>query len=155
MAEAERAAIWSPLRQLRYLFRHALLRDAAYSMQLQAHRRELHALALDALESLYAAELNFHYPELAYHSEQAALVDKARYYLRQAADSARDAYQNADSLDYYSRALNLVPGDELREHFVLLVERVLLHRRLGNSSLEAVDLDRLEQLAGQLNDEAC
>jgi predicted ATPase/class 3 adenylate cyclase len=155
VAEAERAAIWSPLKELRYLFRHSLLRDAAYSMQLQVHRRELHALALKALESLYSGELNFHYPELAYHSEQAALVEKARRYLHRAADSARDAYQNAEALDYYSRTLNLVPVNELREHFVLLVERVMLYRRLGDRNMEAADLDRLEQLAQQLNDEAC
>ena len=110
VSEAERASIWSPLNELRYLFRHALLRDAAYTMQLQAHRRSLHALAVEALEGLYANELAFHYPELAFHSEQAALVDKARFYLRRAADAARDAYQNTEALDYYTRNLHLVPG---------------------------------------------
>ncbi len=53
VAEAQRASIWSPLNKLRYLFRHALLRDAAYSMQLLAHRRQLHTVAAEALESLY------------------------------------------------------------------------------------------------------
>jgi len=34
-----------------YLFRHALLRDAAYEMQLPADRARLHALAIDSIES--------------------------------------------------------------------------------------------------------
>src|SRR5207237_7934605 len=32
--QVESQAIWSALNELRYLFRHALLRDAAYDMQL-------------------------------------------------------------------------------------------------------------------------
>ncbi|HEX8992755.1 MAG TPA: AAA family ATPase, partial [Anaerolineales bacterium] len=79
VSEAERASVWSPLNELRYLFRHALLRDAAYTMQLQAQRRRLHAMAVEALEGLYPKELAFHYPELAFHSEQADLVEKARF----------------------------------------------------------------------------
>lgn len=36
-----------------YLFRHALLRDAAYQLQLPADRAALHALALEIIEGLY------------------------------------------------------------------------------------------------------
>jgi class 3 adenylate cyclase/tetratricopeptide (TPR) repeat protein len=155
VSQAERASIWAPLNELRYLFRHSLLRDAAYSMQLQLRRRRLHALALEALEGLYANEMSAHYPELAYHSEQAALTDRARLYLRRAADSARDAYQNAEALDYYSRTLILAASDELQERFNLLLERVMLYRRLGDRNGEAADVDQLDQLAGQLDDESC
>ncbi|MBI2920950.1 MAG: hypothetical protein HYY18_07685 [Planctomycetes bacterium] len=35
-----------------YLFRHALLRDAAYQLQLPRDRERLHALALEAIEAL-------------------------------------------------------------------------------------------------------
>ncbi|HEX8990541.1 MAG TPA: tetratricopeptide repeat protein, partial [Anaerolineales bacterium] len=154
VSEAERASVWSPLNELRYLFRHALLRDAAYTMQLQAHRQRLHALAVEALEGLYANELAFHYPELAFHTEQAALVDKARFYLRRAADAARDAYRNTEALDYYTRDLNLVPVVELRERFALTQERAMLFQRLGNWDLQAAELDVLEELAQQLGDPA-
>src|SRR5688572_33394762 len=76
--EAEKAAIWAPLNEIRYIFSHGLLRDAAYAMQMQARRRELHGLAVEALEHLYADSLSHHYVELAYHAEYAELYQKAR-----------------------------------------------------------------------------
>lgn len=51
--EAERQAIWSALDELRYLFRHALLRDAAYNMQAQERLKGLHQLAAETIETLY------------------------------------------------------------------------------------------------------
>ncbi|KAF0247056.1 MAG: hypothetical protein FD180_173, partial [Planctomycetota bacterium] len=35
-----------------YLFRHALLRDAAYQLQLPGDRARLHGIALRAIEAL-------------------------------------------------------------------------------------------------------
>ena len=71
VAEAEAAAIWSALTELRYLFKHVLLRDAAYDMQVRARRGGLHQLAGHALETVYADDLPPHYGELAYHYETA------------------------------------------------------------------------------------
>ncbi len=152
VTEAARASIWSPMSQLRYIFRHSLLRDAAYSMQLAARRRELHGIALAALEMIYNDELTFHYPELAYHGEQAADVEKARFYLRKAAETARDAYQNAQAVDYYTRTLSFMSEDELAGRFDLFVERALLYRRLGDRMSEASDLGSLDQIAEALGD---
>src|SRR5262249_12568585 len=58
--QAETMVIWSALSDVRYLFRHALLRDAAYEMQLQERLRELHALAGVAMGNVYAYELPLH-----------------------------------------------------------------------------------------------
>ncbi|CAG0991012.1 hypothetical protein PLCT2_02471 [Planctomycetaceae bacterium] len=38
-----------------YVFRHAIVREAAYQLQLPGARAQLHALAADALEALYGA----------------------------------------------------------------------------------------------------
>ncbi|MBK8021066.1 MAG: tetratricopeptide repeat protein [Chloroflexi bacterium] len=53
---AEREAIWSALDEIRYLFRHALLRDAAYDMQAQERLKALHRLAAEAIESIYGPD---------------------------------------------------------------------------------------------------
>jgi len=42
-----------------YLFRHALMRDAAYQLQMPAERSRLHALALDVLSELAGADAGF------------------------------------------------------------------------------------------------
>jgi len=58
-----------------YLFRHALLRDAAYGLHLPSARGALHALALELLEALVAAEPQSAGPmalELADHAQSAA-----------------------------------------------------------------------------------
>jgi predicted ATPase/class 3 adenylate cyclase len=153
MENAERASVWSPLNEIRYIFNHALMRDVAYSMQLQARRRELHGLALGALEDLYRDELHRHYGELAYHSEQAALVKPARLYLRKAGDAALDTYRNLEAIDHYGRALALVPDEDHQERFDLLLKRVEAHRRRGDRDLQSSDLDALENLARNLGDE--
>ena len=73
VAAAEQAAIWSSLNQLRYLFKHTLLREAAYDMQLRTRRRTLHQLAGQALESVYAHDRTPHWGLLAYQFEQAGI----------------------------------------------------------------------------------
>ena len=78
---AEKANIWTPLTEIEYLFRHALLRDAAYSMQLQSRQRELHNLALSAMLTLYADDLELHYGELAFHSEHAGTKIRRKHIL--------------------------------------------------------------------------
>lgn len=105
---AEQQAIWSALSEMRYMFRHALLRDTAYEMQLLARRRELHSLAIVALEHVYAADLAPHYGELAYHAEHSQDPDLQRRYYRLAGDAARSAFATAAALDYYRRLLPLV-----------------------------------------------
>jgi tetratricopeptide (TPR) repeat protein len=52
-----------------YLFVHALVRDAAYDLQMPSERCELHRLAIDAFESCLDAEvLSVHALELADHA---------------------------------------------------------------------------------------
>ncbi len=108
--QAEAEAIWSAMSEIRYLFKHALMRDAAYEMQLRASLRELHALALDALETVYAAHLAPHYSELAYHAEGCQNVAKQALYYARAGEAAAAAYANAAAVDYYERWLSLLTG---------------------------------------------
>lgn len=152
--EAEKAAIWSPLDEVHYLFSHGLLRDAAYEMQMQARRKELHALAVDALEHLYG-EVKNRYAELAHHAKYAELGTKAQKYYLLAGKVAADSYQNHQAVDYYKRALAFTPLDDLHTQFDILIERVELFNRIANRTAQLKDLETLEILARQLNDEQC
>jgi class 3 adenylate cyclase/tetratricopeptide (TPR) repeat protein len=153
--DAERAAIWSPLREIRYIFNHALMRDVAYGMQLQARRQELHALAFEALKMIYADEVDHHYGELAYHSEQAGLTDEACRYLSLAGDAARDRYQNTQALDYYRRALEVVPQAERETYFRLHCECEKILAELGRPEEQSREIEILEALADAEGEPGC
>jgi len=152
VVEAEKASIWGPLDEVRYLFSHGLLRDAAYEMQMQARRRELHALAVDALEHLYS-EASHRYPELAYHAKYAEQGAKAQKYYILAGKTAVDLYQNYQAIEYYKRALAFTPLNDLKTQFDILMERVEVFNRIGHRTAQLKDLQTLELLATQLDDE--
>lgn len=152
VAQAENQSIWIALNELRYIFKHVLLRDAAYHMQLRSRRQSLHGLALLALEQLYADDLSPHYGELAYHAELAQQLEKSRQYLELAGDAASKAYQNNIALKYYSQALAITPPDDLESRYRLVLATVRLHARLGARRDQAQALNQLSDLAQQLED---
>ncbi len=103
--QAESAAIWGSTDEGRYLFRHVLLRDAAYDMQLSSQLRQLHQSAGAAIEEVYAVEASTHANEIAYHYEAAVnLVKAAPWYLR-AGENARDIYASENAVRYFEKAL--------------------------------------------------
>ena len=67
--------------ELEYLFRHALVQDAAYGSLLKQERRGLHAQVGEALEALYPDRREELAAVLAMHFEQAGETDKAIDYL--------------------------------------------------------------------------
>jgi predicted ATPase/class 3 adenylate cyclase len=151
IAEAEQAAVWNPSDDSHYIFSHGLLRDAAYEMQMEARRRELHALAVDALEHLYG-DVKTRYAELAYHAKYAGLNAKAQQYYRLAGQIAAESYQNHQAIEYFNRALAFTPLNDIRTQFDLLIERVEVFNRRADRASQSKDLDTLEKFAVQLDD---
>ena len=151
VAEAEKAAIWSPLDDIHYIFSHGLLRDAAYEMQMQARRKELHVLAVRALEQLYGSSKS-RYAELAYHAKYGDLASKAQTYYTLAGKTAAEAYQNSQAVEYYTRALAFSLSDDLATRFEIVAERLELYSRMGKRDLQWKDLSILERLVQELND---
>lgn len=126
---AEAGQIWSPLSERDYLFRHVLLRDAAYGMQLQAQRRELHERAAHAIEQEYAENLAPHYAALAYHTRQAEDRERERRYARLAGDAAQAAFANEAARAYYTRLSYLL--NEPAEHADVHLQLGLVLARMG------------------------
>ncbi|MBK9926947.1 MAG: tetratricopeptide repeat protein [Anaerolineales bacterium] len=152
VAKAEKAAVWQKLTDIRYLFSHGLLRDAAYTMQMRARRHELHTLAMSALETLYADNLRGHYVELAYHAECADIIQKARTYYTLAGKEASELYQNSQAVDYFSRALLFISTTDLVTRYDLVFERAGVYSRIGKRDLQLKDIELLTKWASQLND---
>jgi class 3 adenylate cyclase/tetratricopeptide (TPR) repeat protein len=99
----------------RYDFHHTLLRDAAYDVQLLAHRRELHRLVARALSDAYSTSCDDHSQELAHHHKRAGDLEPAvslwmRAALRQASIAA-----HAEAIQSFELVLRHLPelGREL------------------------------------------
>lgn len=103
--QAEDQMIWSALSEMRYIFRHTLLRDAAYNMQVEAHLRELHALAGEAIEHIYAADIEPHYADLAYHHGKAGHTEQEFRYARLAGERAAAQFANSQAIEHFQKAL--------------------------------------------------
>ncbi|MGB0386976.1 MAG: tetratricopeptide repeat protein [Ardenticatenaceae bacterium] len=153
VSSAEEAAIWSALNQLRYLFKHALLRDTAYDMQLRAQQRQLHELAAHAIETLYAADLTPHYGQLTYHYGQAQNEAQERHYAKLAGEYAAAQYANDEAIRYFSRTLELTPESYLEARYDLLLAREAVYDWQGKRDAQTQDLDALATLAFTLKDE--
>ncbi len=149
---AERAAIWSALDALRYLFTHALVRDAAYEMQVQSHRVELHHLAASGIETVYSADLPPHYADLAYHFGQAGDASAERRYARLAGERAAGQFANAEAARFLSRALALTPAADSPERYNLLAALERVHDLQGLREEQGKDLAALAAEAGALGD---
>src|SRR5438132_12446553 len=90
---------------LEYLFRHALVQDAAYGSLLKNTRRELHQAVGAVLETLHAPRPEEVARILAYHFDQAGDEVRALRYLTMAADSEAGRYAIAEAILHYDRAI--------------------------------------------------
>jgi tetratricopeptide (TPR) repeat protein len=93
--------------ELEYLFRHALVQDAAYGSLLKQERRVLHGLVGEALEELFPDRREELAPVLAMHYEQAGDTDRAIDCLVVAGGQARAKNAILESYSAYERATEL------------------------------------------------
>lgn len=92
----------------KYVFRHALIQDAAYGILPKAARRTLHLRIAQTLETTFA-ERTAREPELlAHHYEQAGLIGPAIKYSALAARRAAERSANVEALLYFDKALDLL-----------------------------------------------
>ncbi len=138
--------IWVTVNPIRYLFKQALMRDAAYDMQVHTRLHQLHQQAALAYESLYAADLAPYYGTVAYHFDQAKTAVKALPYYERAGDHARENYQNEEALAQYGRALSLVDVKDLETRYRLLSGREAVLNWLGRRDEQAETLRHLSAL---------
>jgi predicted ATPase/class 3 adenylate cyclase len=150
VAEAETAAIWTALNEIRYIFKHGMMRDAAYDMQLRGQLHKLHRLAATALEVVFHDDLEPHYAEIAYHYDRAQDVYMALGYYEKAGDHAKSSYRNAEAIAHYSRALEIAPTDEEALRYEILLGRESVFDWQGKRDEQLQDLETLEALAEQM-----
>src|SRR5919108_4946186 len=95
----------------RLRFGHALIRDTLYDELTPARRLQLHREVGEALEAVYAADLDAHLAELAHHffaAAPAGVAEKAVDYARRGGDRAASQLAYDEAVRLYDMALTLV-----------------------------------------------
>ncbi len=99
--------------ELEYLFKHALVQDAAYESILKVDRKKLHQLIGETLEQLYTDRLTEIAPLLADHFDKSGDHVRALKYFLIAGDAASAVYANTEAAQHYARALALAQQQTL------------------------------------------
>jgi tetratricopeptide (TPR) repeat protein/class 3 adenylate cyclase len=105
LAEGEKENIWNALTEINYIFKHALIRETVYEMQLKKQLRKLHKLAAETIENLHKEGLKEFYGELANHYEKTGIKNKTIEFLQKAGDYAGENYENEQSIAFNNRLL--------------------------------------------------
>ena len=134
-AVAERLLGSAPSGPGRLRFAHALIRETLYGQLTAPRRLQVHRLAAEALESLYAPDCEPHLAELAHHFFQAGAASKALVHSRRAGDRAVSVLAYEEGARLYELALQSIqlspPGDE-RTRCELLVDLGEALAKAGN-----------------------
>ena len=76
-----------------YMFKHALLRDAAYATIVRSKRQQLHGRIADVLMTEFSDTVETQPELMAYHLAQAGLTEKANAYLPKAEEGPRQDFR--------------------------------------------------------------
>jgi class 3 adenylate cyclase/predicted ATPase len=128
-----------------YLFKHALVQDAAYSTLLREPRRALHARIAEALESQFA-EVAEGQPELlAHHCTEAGLIEKAAGLWGKAGQRSLTRSALMEAAAQFTRALAQIAG--LPGTAALRREQIKLQVCLANALMHTKGYAALETKA--------
>ncbi|HTD52133.1 MAG TPA: tetratricopeptide repeat protein, partial [Thermoanaerobaculia bacterium] len=90
-----------------WLFKHALIQEAAYERLVASDRKTLHGVAGRSFENFYAGRLEEAYDRLAYHYSKSGERDRAVHYLARFADKAARGYALAEAVTALEEASDL------------------------------------------------
>ena len=141
-----------------YEFNHALIRQTLYSELSTPRRVRLHRQILGAVEQRYAANVDPHLTELAYHTFQAAPggdVDKAVDYATRAGQRAAASAAHEEAARSYDLALQALElEDAPDEHWraALLLALGDAHHHAGNIGDARGALAQVADIARRVDD---
>ncbi|HEX6777706.1 MAG TPA: AAA family ATPase [Ktedonobacterales bacterium] len=135
-------------------FRHALTRQAIYSELLARERRSLHQSIAETIEHLYAASLDAHLGELAYHSYEAGQWEKAFNYAQQIGERSLALYAPRAAIEQFTRALDAARRLSYAPSPALLHRRGQAYETLGDFEHARADYEAALHAAPEQHDHA-
>lgn len=137
-----------------YAFSHHKIQEVIYAGLSAPRRARLHKQVGRVMEDLpLMPDL---IPELAYHFDQArrldpALATKAAEYYGQAGDAAAARFANSEALNYFQRALALIPDEQHETRYFVFTALERVQDRVGSRPAQADSLKAMTDLAGELS----
>ncbi|MEO0288271.1 MAG: tetratricopeptide repeat protein [candidate division WOR-3 bacterium] len=110
LIEGTEQNIWYPSNEMKYVFSHSLIKDAAYEMQLEEDLIKLHKLAALSIEEKYKNN-PIYFADLAFHYERSKNYEKYEEYLKKAAEFAKKEYREEDALRLNQKLFDIQKDD--------------------------------------------
>jgi class 3 adenylate cyclase/tetratricopeptide (TPR) repeat protein len=111
-----------------YTFKHALVRDAAYTGLLKSRRAQMHGAMANALEQQFPEIVQTQPETLAHHLTEAGLTEKAIGYWLQAGKNAALRSANLEAIAHLQRGIEVtgqLPAGEAKDRSELDLQLVL------------------------------
>src|SRR5690606_9996844 len=117
----------------KYIFKHALIQDAAYGSLLKRTRQHYHQQVASLLETRFPETVEAHPELVAHHYTEAGDAEHASAYWRRAGERARAQSANLEAIAYFERAVKILrelPDDEQRAQKELGLQISLGHANI-------------------------
>ena len=124
-----------------FIFKHALVRDAAYESLLLTRRRDWHERVAQALEQRFGDVAALEPELLAYHFGEAGLLNLACDYRMRAGDQSVSRSAYVEAIAHFTTGLKLAEASPLQEG---LRRRLQFWLKLGSASVVAHGLQSVE-----------
>jgi predicted ATPase len=137
-----------------YLFKHALLRDAAYETVLLKHRRIYHRRVAEWIEANAGERLEEHLALVAGHYADGGHLDLAANWYTRAGERALSQCSMQEARNLFEQALKLIRPDDLPHRWRALLGHDEALGTLGELEERHADDSSLLALAQQLGDDS-
>ena len=139
-----------------FIFKHALVQDAAYNSLLRRQRQELHARIGRVLEAQFPEIVSIQPETLAHHYTQAGFADIAIDYWRKAGERALRRSANVEGVTHLTRAIELIrslPADRARNRRELDLHLALAQMMRASEGYASAETLRIFARARDLLDD--
>jgi class 3 adenylate cyclase/predicted ATPase len=141
--------------QATYLFKHALIQDAAYQSLLKSKRQQYHPQIARVLEERFPEIVETQPELLAHHYTAAGLKEQAIPYWQRAGQRAMQRSGNTEAIAHFSQALALLgalpeTSDRIRQELTL--QTALGAPMIATKSYGAPEVERIYARARELCD---
>ncbi len=143
----------------RYVFKHALVKDAAYGSLLRRPRQQYHGQVAELMEAKFPEIVEAHPELLAHHFSEAGIVDRAVDYWQLAGQRALERSANAEAIAHLSfgvSMINAAPASDNLAHRELKLQTMLAGPLIATKGYSAPEtaavFERAHALSNQVDD---